>query len=238
MGEQPGPIEDEVERALVSMRAGFLSGASQIVAEIGSLQEHLAGAPDRERDSVGAAIRQIVNVQARLTAQMETLPAAAWDRFKAMVNIVKAQQSVLDQLGNLMQKHVLPRQLKNLSRSPLPGLASLYSPELEDSGYDEPIPEPEPQDETLLRANAALQALDGGLNSTAQTPTARNSPDRFEDEEEEARSLFARARQRMASSLGLAVMAIAAVAIAAGARIMMQRDVKLEDVAAKVVAIV
>jgi hypothetical protein len=241
MGEQPGPVEDELERALVSMRAGFLSGANQIAAEIASLEEHLADAPDQERDSVGAAITQIVNAQARLTARMETLPASAWDRFKAMVSIVKAQQTALDQLGDLVQKHVLPRQLENLSISPLPEPPPVSSPEpaaadySDFSDYDEaePEPEPEPQGERFLRAHTALQALDAGLPRNTRTRTARRARDDFGVEEDEPRSLFARMRERTAGYKGLAAMIVAALALS-----MMQRDVKPQDLAAKVVAVV
>jgi hypothetical protein len=239
MGEQPGPVEDELERALVSMRAGFLSGANQIAAEIASLEEHLADAPDRERDSVGAAITQIVNAQARLTARMEALPAAAWDRFKAMVSIVKAQQGVLDQLGDVVQKHVLPRQLENLSISPLPEPPQpVYSPEAgaaDYSDYNEPEaePEPEPQGESFLRAHTALQALHAAPPRKTRIRTARRARDDFGAEDDEPRSLFARMRERTAGYKGLAAMIIAAVALG-----MMQRDVKPQDLAAKVVAMV
>jgi hypothetical protein len=121
MGEQPGPVEDELERALVSMRVGFLSGSSQIASGIASLDEVIAEASDDEREAVRAAVTQIINTQARLTSKMESLPTAAWDRFKVMVSVVKAQQSVLDQLGELVQKVVLPRQLENLTITPFPG---------------------------------------------------------------------------------------------------------------------
>jgi hypothetical protein len=233
MGEQPGPVEDELERALVSMRAGFLSGANQIAAEIASLEEHLADAPDQERDAVGAAIAQIVNAQARLAARTETLPAAAWDRFKAMVSIVKAQQSVLDQLGDLVQKHVLPRQLDNLSISPLPGQPRPEAAAADYSDYNEPEPEAEPHRESFLRAHTALQALDGSPPRNTRTRAARRARDDFDAGEDEPRSLFARARERTAGYRGLAAMIIAAVALS-----MMQRDVKPQDLAAKVVAMV
>jgi hypothetical protein len=114
MGE-PEPVKDELDRALASMRAGFLSGSSQIAAGIGALEEHLAGAPQNERERVGAAVAQIVSTQERLIAQIERLPPSAWDRFKSMVGILKAQQAILDDLGALVQQHVLPRQLQGLS---------------------------------------------------------------------------------------------------------------------------
>jgi hypothetical protein len=114
MGEQV-PVKEELERALASMRAGFLSGSSQIAAGIGALQEHLAQAPQGERERVGAAVAQIVSTQERLIAQIERLPATAWERFKIMVGILKAQQAILDDLGALVKAYVLPRQLQGLS---------------------------------------------------------------------------------------------------------------------------
>jgi hypothetical protein len=114
MGE-PEPVRDELERALASMRAGFLSGSSQIAAGVSSLEEHLAGAAQHERERVGAAVAQIVSTQERLIAQIERLPPSSWDRFKSMVGILKAQQAILDDLGALVKEHVLPRQLQGLS---------------------------------------------------------------------------------------------------------------------------
>jgi len=123
MGERPVPVESEVERALASMRAGFLSGSSQIAAGVVSLEEHLAEAPLDERERVGAAVARIVGTQERLIAKIDRLPAPSWDRFKAMVSIVKAQQTVLDELGLLVKEHVLPRQLQDLSVTPVVGAA-------------------------------------------------------------------------------------------------------------------
>ena len=60
MGEQPKPVEDEVERALASMRAGFLSGSEQIAAHIASLDEHLVDAPSEEREAVRAQVARLV----------------------------------------------------------------------------------------------------------------------------------------------------------------------------------
>jgi hypothetical protein len=221
MGEQPRPVEDEVERALVSMRAGFLSGSTQIAAGISSLEEHLVDAPDDERQAAHAAITQIVGTQARLAAKMQALPTAAWDRFKAMVGLVKAQQSLLDQLGDLVQRYVLPRQLESLSLAPLPEPpAPAYTPPAED--YEAP-----PQNESFMRVQDALHALDG-----RRTHAARNARD--EDEEEEApRSLLRRARDGVAGFRGLAAMIVAAVALS-----MVPRDGRLHDLGVKVVAMV
>jgi hypothetical protein len=114
MGEQV-PVKDELERALASMRAGFLSGSSQIATGIASLEEHLAEAPREEREKARAAMAQVVATQERLIAHIERLPGQPWDRFKSMVGILKAQQAILDDLGDLVKEHVLPRQLQGLS---------------------------------------------------------------------------------------------------------------------------
>ena len=116
MGETV-PVKDELERALASMRAGFLSGSSQIAAGVASLEENLAEAPNAEREKVGAAVAQIVATQERLIVQIERLPAPSWDRFKRLVGILKAQQAILDELGLLVKEHALPRQLQGLSET-------------------------------------------------------------------------------------------------------------------------
>jgi hypothetical protein len=115
MAEKPGPVEDEVERALASMRTGFLSGAYEIAAGVSSLEEHLAEAPHDEREALRAEVGKLVAAQERLRTRLERLPGTSWDRFKAMVSLVKAQQTILDQVGDLVKKHVLPRQVENLS---------------------------------------------------------------------------------------------------------------------------
>ncbi len=158
MGEQV-PVKEELERALASMRAGFLSGSSQIAAGIGALEEHLAEAPHDERERVGAAVAQIVSTQERLIAQIERLPATAWDRFKGMVGVLKAQQAILDDLGALVKEHVLPRQLQGLSvtaasaanasaaaaepppPAPQPALPALAPRRARRVVRDEPVPE-------------------------------------------------------------------------------------------------
>jgi hypothetical protein len=51
-------------------------------------------------------------------------PPSSWDSFKLMVSAVKQQQAVLDQVSHLVQQHVLPRQLENLSVTPFPVASS------------------------------------------------------------------------------------------------------------------
>src|SRR5262249_36099337 len=100
----PVPVKDELDRALTSMRAGFLWGSSPIAAGVVSLEEYLAAAPANERNRVGAAVAQIVSTQERLIVQIERLPATPWDRFKRMVGILKAQQAILDDLSALVKE--------------------------------------------------------------------------------------------------------------------------------------
>jgi hypothetical protein len=233
MGEQSRPVEDELERALVSMRTGFLSGSTQIAAGVSSLEEHLADAPDDERQAAHAAITQIVGTQARLAAKMEALPTAAWDRFKAMVSLVKTQQSLLDQLGDLMQKYVLPRQLENLSLTPLPeSPAPAFTPHdpdytPHDPDYTPPAPnyEPAPQSESFMRVQDALHALDGRRSRGARRSRGEN--------EEAPRSPLARVRDGVAGYKGIAAMIIAAIVLS-----MVPRDGRLHDLGVKIVAMV
>jgi hypothetical protein len=140
MGE-PVPVKEELERALASMRAGFLSGSSQITAGVASLEEHLAGARPDERERVGAAVAQIVGTQERLIAHIERMPAAPWDRFKSMVGILKAQQAILDDLSDLLKEHVLPRQLEGLSAA----AASAAAPPSVVQQPAPPLPQPPPR---------------------------------------------------------------------------------------------
>ena len=139
MGEQPKPVEDEVERALASMRAGFLSGSEQIAAHIAALDEHLVDAPSEEREAVRAQVARLVASHDRITAKVVSAPASSWDSFKVMVSAVKQQQTVLDEISHLVKEHVLPRQLDSLPITPFPAAAP---PEEE--------PPPPPPDDLLL----------------------------------------------------------------------------------------
>jgi hypothetical protein len=189
MGEQV-PVKDELERALASMRAGFLSGSSQIATGVASLEEHLAEAPLDERERVGAAVAQIVATQERLIVQIERLPAPPWDRFKGMVGILKAQQAILDDLGVLVKEHVLPRQLQGLS---------------------------------VAAASAAEPP-------PVQAPPAPPPPRRRLAEDDTGPP----DRERRGSSLkGLAAMVVAALILS-----LVPRETKLEDMAAKLAALV
>jgi hypothetical protein len=237
MGEQPGPVDDELERALVSMRVGFLSGSTQIATDVRALDEALVDAPDNERETVRAAVSQIVNTQARLTSRMETLPTAAWDRFKIMVSVVKAQQAVLDQLGDLVQKHVLPRQIDNLSISPFPEASPPPAfvddappfpsstpfpddpppPTFGETFPDDPPPpayEPAPPrgGESFMRAQQGLQALDAQRTHAAHRGRSRRQSD--DEDDEERQSFVSRLRERTASYRGLAAMIATAVVLA------------------------
>lgn len=138
MGEQPKPVEDEVERALASMRAGFLSGSEQIVAGVTALDEHLANAPGEEREAVQTAVARLLASHERIIAKLADLPPSSWDSFKVMIGAVKAQQAILDQVSHLVKEHVLSRQFKTLSAtafSPAP-------PEDEPPPFESAFPSP------------------------------------------------------------------------------------------------
>ena len=187
MGETV-PVKDELERALASMRAGFLSGSSQIAAGVASLEENLAEAPNAEREKVGVAVAQIVATQERLIVQIERLPAPSWDRFKRMVGILKAQQAILDELGLLVKEHVLPRQLQGLSET------------------------------------AANAAAPPPVHAPTPPPRRRSADDDAEPPERERK--------------GTGFKSLAAMIVAALILSLIPRETKLEDIAAKLAALV
>jgi hypothetical protein len=185
MGEQPRPVDAEVERGLVSMRVGFLSSSEQIAAGVAQLEAHLAELPVDEREAVQAKIARIVGAHERLIAKVGRLPPSAWDQFKIMVNVVKVQQDVLDELSNLVKEYVLPRQLENLSDA-----AAVQ--QSEPTGY-------------RALSDAGLVRRTG---SGSRARAARRDAD-----EHERRSLLAVARERTAGFRGLLAMVIAGVAL-------------------------
>ncbi len=227
MGEQPRPVEDEVERALASMRAGFLSGSYQIAAGITSLEEHLAAAPFEETEPVQAAVAKIIATQERLKARVDLLPDSAWERFKAMVSVVKAQQAVLDELGLLVKEHVLPRQLENLTVTPFQGAPPheppppqpAYEPAPPPPAFEAPPPPPPPRAERPLRATAAARA--------------DHYDDDDDDEDGGRRSLLARLRERATGIRGLVAMVVAGVILS-----QIPRDLRLQDMTARLVEMV
>jgi hypothetical protein len=152
MGEQPKPVEDEVERALASMRAGFLSGSERIAAHIASLYEHLVDAPSEERETVRAHVARLVASHDRITARVVSAPASSWDSFKVMVSAVKQQQTVLDEVSHLVKEHVLPRQLESLPITPFPAAAPTE---------EEPPPPPPPRPDDLSLPHRPFPADDG-----------------------------------------------------------------------------
>ena len=222
MSEQPKPVEDEVERALASMRAGFLSGSYQIAAGITSLEEHLAAAPFEETEPVRAAVANIIATQERLRARVDLLPDSPWERFKAMVSVVKAQQAVLDELGLLMQEHVLPRQLENLTVTPFQA-APPHEPAPPAPAY-EPAPPPLPFEAPPPPPRAA--------RPLRATPAAR-ADDYDDDDDEDRRSLLARLRDRATGIRGLVAMVVVGVILS-----QIPRDMRLQDMTARLVEMV
>ena len=104
MGEHPKPVDDDIERALASMRAGFLSASEQIAAHIASLDAHLVNAPSEGREVVRAQVARLVANHDRITARVTRAPAVSWDSFKIMVSAVKQQQNVLDAYKKLYRQ--------------------------------------------------------------------------------------------------------------------------------------
>jgi hypothetical protein len=115
------------------MRARFLRGSDAIAVALASLENHLAQAPFDERESVRVVAWQIAETQERLKAQMDCLPASARERFNAIVSVLKAQQAPLEQLSVLVEQHVLPRQLQNLSVTPVLSVKTVRA--AQDSAY-------------------------------------------------------------------------------------------------------
>jgi hypothetical protein len=228
------PVEDEVERALASMRAGLLSGSRIVVAGLASLQQQLTETPAEEREAVRAAVTQIFSAQGRLNARAESLPASSWQGFTAMVSTLKEQQTVLDQLDQLLNAHMLRQQLEEAEITPLPDAPPprvfLSTP----NGLSMPNGEP------LLAAREALEDLEASRAQDARRAHAirrarhtRRAPvdDRFEDDE--PKSLFSAAREWTSGFRGLAAMVLAAVFLS-----VFPRDIKLHDIATKLVAMV
>jgi hypothetical protein len=219
MGERRVPVEDEVERALASMRAGFASGSEKLAAGVAQLEEYLGQAPIQESESVRTAVAQIVGAQARLKAKMESLPGRSWDAFKAMVALVKAQQTLLDEVGHLVKEHVLPRQLESLTAEALPAASTPA----------EPAP---PQPAGLYPAQAAAPRPGTRRVQAAPARQARRARRPVRDEDDDPpRSLFALARDWTAGFRGLAAMIVAAVVLS-----QLPRDARLQDLAARLVA--
>jgi hypothetical protein len=122
-------VEEELERAIFDLRARFLRGCDAIAKALASLENHLVQAPIDERESVRVVATQIAITQECLKAQLNHLPAPTWERFKAIVSVLKAQQAPLEHLSALIERHVLPRQLQNLSVTRVrTAQASTYEP--------------------------------------------------------------------------------------------------------------
>jgi len=84
------------------MRARFMSGIGRISTDLSWLHAHGAEIRADVRTSVSAAAKDIEATQLRLTAQLDRLPAAQWERFKGMLTLLRAQQDVLDSAAALM----------------------------------------------------------------------------------------------------------------------------------------
>jgi hypothetical protein len=212
MGDHPKPVDDDIERALASMRAGFLSGSEQIATHIASLDAHLVNAPSEEREAVRAQVARLVASHDRITARVTSAPASAWDSFKIMVSAVKQQQNVLDEVSHLVKEHVLPRQLESL--------AAAAAPPPEEPPPPHPLPEAPPPPR---RAPSSPRRHESGYRAL----TRAGMRTRSYDDEPERPSLLAMARERTAGFRGLAAM------LAVGIILSMLPRERLQEIGAK-----
>jgi len=98
VSEQP-----EIGHATNIMCSRFLSGSQRISTHLSWLAEHAEEIRAEARASVSAAAAKIEATQKRLTAQMDRLPAPQWERFKAMLTLLRAQQGVLESAEALVE---------------------------------------------------------------------------------------------------------------------------------------
>jgi hypothetical protein len=104
--EDLGVVSEQavVGHATDVMCSRFLSGSQRISTHLSWLREHAEEINADARTSVRAAAEKIEIAQRHLTAQMDRLPAAQWERFKSMLKLLRAQQDVLDSVEALMQR--------------------------------------------------------------------------------------------------------------------------------------
>jgi hypothetical protein len=93
-----------IDDATIIMRSRFLSGSQRISSHLSWLEAHAEEIPADVRDSIRAAAEEINAALKRLIEQMDRLPEAQWEQFKAMLILLRAQQDVLDSAETLMEK--------------------------------------------------------------------------------------------------------------------------------------
>jgi hypothetical protein len=123
---EQGVIDD----ATVVMRSRFLSSSQRISSHLAWLEAHAEEIRADVRGSIRASAEKIQATLRYLIDQMDRLPEPQWERFKAMLTLLRAQQSLLDSAEALMhraQANAVPRKHPNPmavrgSASTLPGM--------------------------------------------------------------------------------------------------------------------
>jgi hypothetical protein len=116
VSEQP-----EIDRASDIMRARFLSGCQRVSTDLAWIEGHADEIRADVRGFLTDAAKKIEVAQERLSAQLDRLPTAQWERFKAMLTLLRAQQDVLDSVGALMQRarvNAVPRKIPEPAERP------------------------------------------------------------------------------------------------------------------------
>jgi len=92
-----------IDDATTVMRSRFSSGSQRISSHLSWLDAHAEEIRAEVRDSVGASAEKIRTTLKYLTDQVDRLPQAQWEQFKAMVTLLRAQQDLLDSAEALIQ---------------------------------------------------------------------------------------------------------------------------------------
>jgi hypothetical protein len=93
-----------IDDATIIMRSRFLSGSQRIFSHLSWLEAHAEEIPPELRGSLGATAEKIKAALKRLTDEMDRLPEAQWERFKAMLMLLRAQQDALDSAEALIER--------------------------------------------------------------------------------------------------------------------------------------
>jgi hypothetical protein len=93
-----------IDDATIIMRSRFLSGSQRIFSHLSWLETHADEIPADVRDSLSATAEKIKAALKRLIDEMDRLPEAQWEQFKAMLMLLRAQQDVLDSAEALIER--------------------------------------------------------------------------------------------------------------------------------------
>jgi hypothetical protein len=92
-----------IDDATIVMRSRFLSGSQRISYHLSWLEAHAEQIRAEVQGSISASAEKIQATVIQLTDQMDCLPEDQWERFKAMLKLLRAQQNVLDSAEALIQ---------------------------------------------------------------------------------------------------------------------------------------